>query len=87
VIDVLEGRADSLEPYTARLTGGLSRLVSASWHAKLAFDRFPRLAFGIARIPWLWNVVEQVVWGELSSPCDARGPIRAPLRLLDALGR
>jgi flavin-dependent dehydrogenase len=87
VIDVLEGRADSLEPYAAGLIGGLSRLVSASWHAKLAFDRFPRLAFGIARIPWLWKVVEEIVSGELSSPGDARGPVRAPLRLLDALGR
>jgi geranylgeranyl reductase family protein len=87
VVELLAGRAQSLEPYARALTGGLSGLISASWRAKLAFDRFPRLAFGIARVPLVWNVVERVVWGDLASPGDAKGPVRAPLRLLEALGR
>jgi geranylgeranyl reductase family protein len=87
VLDLLAGRARTLEPYAASLTAGLSRLMSASWRAKLAFDRFPRLAFGIARIPLVWSVVERVVWGDLAAPGEAQGAVRAPLRLLEALGR
>jgi geranylgeranyl reductase family protein len=87
VVELLAGGADTLEPYERALKTGLARLTSASWHAKLAFDRFPRLAFGIARAPLVWGVVERVVWGELSSPSDASGVVRAPLRLLQALGR
>ena len=87
VLDLLAGRARSLEPYADRLSAGLSRLTATSWKAKLAFDRFPRLAFGIARIPLVWSVVERVVWGDLSSPGEAKGAVRAPLRILEALGR
>ena len=86
-LDVLAGRERTLEPYGRVLTAGLARIASASWKAKLAFDRFPRLSFGIARVPLVWNVVEKVVWGDLSSPSEARGAVRAPLRLLEALGR
>jgi geranylgeranyl reductase family protein len=87
VLDLLAGRARTLEPYAHALGAGLGRLTSTSWRAKLAFDRFPRLSFGIARLPLVWSVVERVVWGELASPGDARGAVRAPLRLLEALGR
>jgi geranylgeranyl reductase family protein len=87
VLELLAGRAHGLEPYARALTTGLSRLTSASWKAKLAFDRFPRLAFGIARLPFVWSVVERVVWGDLSSPGEAKGAVRAPLRLLETLGR
>jgi geranylgeranyl reductase family protein len=87
VLDLLGGRVQTLEPYVRALTSGLARLTSASWKAKLAFDRFPRLAFGIARLPLVWSVVERVVWGELSSPGEAKGAVRAPLRVLEALGR
>jgi geranylgeranyl reductase family protein len=86
-LDVLAGRADGLEPYAAALTAGLRSLNGASWRAKAAFDRFPRLTFGIARIPLVWSVVERVVRGDLSSPGEASGAVRAPLRLLEALGR
>jgi geranylgeranyl reductase family protein len=87
VLDLLAGRQTSLDGYARALTSGLSRLTSASWSAKLAFDRFPRLAFAIARAPLVWSVVEKVVWGEFGSPGDAQGAVRAPLRLLEALGR
>lgn len=87
VADLLAGRTETLEPYGRAVADGLARIASTSWRAKLAFDRFPRLAFGIARIPPVWSVVEKVVWGDLASPGDARGPVRAPLRLLEALGK
>jgi geranylgeranyl reductase family protein len=87
VLDLLDGRARTLGPYAAALTDGVGRITATSWKAKVAFDRFPRLSFGIARIPLVWNVVERVVWGDLASPGDARGAVRAPLRLLEALGR
>jgi hypothetical protein len=87
VIDLLAGRSQDLEPYGRRVTDGLASITSASWKAKLAVDRFPRLAFGIFRAPLVWNVVEKVVSGDLASPRDARGAVRGPLRLLEALGR
>jgi hypothetical protein len=87
VLDVLAGRAQSLEPYARRVGDGLASITSASWKAKLALDRFPRLSFAIFRAPLVWNVVERVVHGDLASPRDARGAVRAPLRLLEALGR
>jgi geranylgeranyl reductase family protein len=87
VLDVLAGHADGLEPYARRVTDGLASITSASWKAKLAVDRFPRLAFGIFRAPLVWSVVEKVVSGDLASPRDARGAVRGPLRLLEALGR
>jgi geranylgeranyl reductase family protein len=85
--DLLEGRAASLEPYARRVTDGLASITSASWRAKLALDRFPRMTFAILRAPLVWSVVEKVVSGDLASPSDARGPVRGPLRLLEALGR
>jgi geranylgeranyl reductase family protein len=87
VLDLLAGKAQDLDPYARRVTGGLASITSASWKAKLALDRFPRLAFGIFRAPLVWSVVERVVRGELGSPGDARGMVRAPLRLLETLGR
>ena len=87
VLELLRGQAETLDPYAAALTDGLRRVTETSWKAKLAFDRFPRLSFGIARIPLVWSVVERVVWGDLASPGDAKGAVRAPLRLLEALGR
>lgn len=86
-LDVLAGRAAGLEAYARRLTDGLASMTSASWRAKLALDRFPRLAFGIFRAPLVWSVAEKIVSGDLASPREARGAVRGPLRLLEALGR
>jgi geranylgeranyl reductase family protein len=84
-LDVLEGRTASLEPYAARLTHTLAPLVSAGWGAKIALDRFPRLAFGVARLRPIWPVVERLVSGELRGPSDAHGLGRVPVRVLAAL--
>jgi flavin-dependent dehydrogenase len=87
VVELLEGRAGSLEGYDAELTRALGGLTAAGWKAKIAFDRFPRTAFTLTRAPLVGGVVEKLVRGDLSRPGEARGPVRAPLRLLEALAR
>jgi len=87
VLDLLAGRAESLEPYAQAVQRRLGPMAAASWDAKIAFDRFPRLTFALAGAPLVWGVVERIVCGELSHPGDARGPARAPLRAIEALAR
>ena len=42
VLDLLVGRAVSLDEYTTRLAAEIGPLASASWGAKVALDRYPR---------------------------------------------
>lgn len=84
---LLEGRIASLDEYGPRLEAALGRPLAASWKAKLAIDRFPRLVFGIARIPIVWGFTAAFLRGDLAHPGEARGLVRAPLRLVEALGR
>jgi geranylgeranyl reductase family protein len=86
-LDLLAGRADTLDPYQSALEGALARTLSASWKAKLALERFPRLVFGVARLPLVWNFTAAFLRGDLAHPGEARGLVRAPLRLVEALGR
>jgi len=86
-LDVLAGRSASLEPYAQKISRRLGPMAAASWDAKIAFDRFPRLTFALAGAPLVWGVVERILAGELSHPGDARGPARAPLRAIEALAR
>lgn len=87
VLDLLAGRAADLEPYNAAVTRALGSLTSAGWGAKIAFDRFPRLTYAIARTPPAWTVVERLMRGELSHPSSVRGLGRPPIRALGALAR
>ena len=86
-LDLLAGRADTLEPYQAALDGALARTLAASWKAKLALERFPRLVFGVARLPLVWGFTAAFLRGDLAHPGEAQGLVRAPLRLVEALGR
>jgi geranylgeranyl reductase family protein len=86
-LDLLDGRASALDAYGSRLDAELSRALAASWKAKLAIDRFPRLVFGIARIPIVWGFTAAFLRGDLAHPGEAHGLVRAPLRLVEALGR
>jgi geranylgeranyl reductase family protein len=79
--------AGDLAPYEQRVLGELGPLHSASWTAKYALDRFPRLTFAIARAPLAWSVIARIVRGDLRDPTAARGLSRAPLKALDRLGR
>jgi len=84
-LDLLSGREADFEPYGRRLAQELDPMMSASWSAKLAFDRFPRLAFAIARMPSAWRVAERLLRDELPDPRAVSGTMRVPLRALRAL--
>jgi geranylgeranyl reductase family protein len=87
VLDVLAGRAETVEAYVERLAQALGPLAGASWGAKLALDRFPRTTFALARAPLVWPVVERLVRGDISAPREARGLARPPLKAIAALAR
>ena len=86
-LDVLEGRAETVEAYTERLSAALGPLAGASWGAKIALDRYPRTTFALARAPLVWPVVERLVRGDISAPSEARGLARPPLKAIAALAR
>ena len=86
-LDVLAGRAETVEPYADRLTEALGPLAGASWGAKVALDRYPRVVFELARAPLVWPVVERLVRGDISAPSEARGLARPPLKAIAALAR
>lgn len=87
VLALLAGEAASLEPYAAAVRRSLGPLAAASWGAKVAFDRYPRATFVLARIPLVWRAVDGLMRGELSHPGAARGLARGPLRAIQALAR
>jgi geranylgeranyl reductase family protein len=78
------GTLDSYEP---KLEAALGRTLAASWKAKLALERAPRLVFGVARLPLVWGFTAAFLRGDLAHPGEATGLVRAPLRLVEALGR
>jgi geranylgeranyl reductase family protein len=79
--------ADDLEGYGTRLNSALASNASASWAAKRALDRFPRTIYGFARIPIVWRFADALLRGELKSPSDAAGAMKAPLKVVKALGK
>jgi flavin-dependent dehydrogenase len=87
ILELLSARTRTLDGYAEALTRALGPHVSASWGAKLALDRFPAATFTVARAPLVWGVLQQLLRGDLSRPGEARGPARAPLKLLEALAR
>ena len=86
-LELLAGRAGSLEPYAEHLNAALAANASASWAAKRALDRFPRTIYGFARIPVVWRFADALLRGELASPSEARGTMKAPLKVVKALGK
>jgi geranylgeranyl reductase family protein len=87
ILDVLDGRSSTLEPYGTAVDVALAPLHRASWKLKKALDRWPRASWRIARTQLLWRSVERLLLGELGAPGEQTGMARVPLRLLDALGR
>jgi geranylgeranyl reductase family protein len=86
-LNVLAGRAETVEPYRHALAQALGAGAAASWGAKLAFDRFPRLTFSFARMPVVWSVVERLLRGDISHPGASRGVARAAMRAIEALAK
>jgi geranylgeranyl reductase family protein len=84
-LDLLHGRASDLESYAERFASTFAPLESVSWRAKLAFERFPGLAFRLATTNLSWRLFQAVVRGDRRAS-DTHGFKGAPLRLLQALG-
>lgn len=84
-LDVLAGRAETLEPYAAAVARRITPLSNAGWGAKAAFDRFPRTTFALARLPYTWRAVERLLAGELSHPGAARGLEKAAVKAIYAV--
>ena len=88
VLDLLAGRTQTLEPYSDRLAQALGGLHSASWGAKIALDRFPRLTFALGRVPPAWGVVERLLCGDIGYPGAERSRLaRVPLKGIEALAK
>jgi geranylgeranyl reductase family protein len=77
----------SLDAYERRLEAELGRALAASWKAKFALERFPRVVYDVARLPLVWSFTAAFLRGDLAHPDEAKGLVRAPLRLVEALGR
>jgi geranylgeranyl reductase family protein len=84
-LDLLAGRSSSLEPYAAAFAAKFAPLETLSWRTKLAFERFPALAYRVAITPLAWRLFQAIVRGE-HSVSETRGLRGAPLRVLAALG-
>ncbi len=86
-LDVLAGRAETLEPYQAAVERRIAPLTRAGWGAKRAFERFPRATYAVARLPVTFRALEKLLRGELAEPAAARGLERAAVRAVYALSR
>ncbi len=87
VLDLLAGCSESLDGYTKALATALGSMASASWGAKVAFDRYPRTTFALGRSPLVWRVLERMARGEIAAPSAARGLTRVSLKAIEALAR
>jgi geranylgeranyl reductase family protein len=87
VLDLLDGRECTLEPYGRRLDRRLATHLWASWGVKVALDRFPRPTFFLTRNRVVWSAVERLVRGEVRDVGAVGGIARPPLKALALLAR
>jgi geranylgeranyl reductase family protein len=87
VLDLLAGRAAALEPYEQEVARRLTPLTAAGWGAKMAFERFPRTTFALARVPVTFRALEKLLRGDLGHPGAASGVERAAIRAIYAVAR
>ena len=87
VLDLLAGRAQSVDPYGPRLAKRLATHLWASWGVKVALDRYPRATFGLASTKIVWRSVERLVRGEVADVGGIRGLARPPLKAIALLAR
>jgi geranylgeranyl reductase family protein len=86
-LDLLAGRARTLDPYGPRLANRLSTHLWASWGVKVALDRFPRSTFALASTRIVWSAVERIVRGDVADVSGVGGLARPPLKLVKLLVR
>jgi geranylgeranyl reductase family protein len=87
VLELLEGREPTLDPYGPRLAGELATHLWASWGVKAALDRFPRTTFTLAGTKIVWSAVERLLSGDVPDVGAVRGLARPPLKALAILAR
>ena len=81
---VLTGR---LEGYAAALARALGPHAAASWGAKVALERFPRLTYEIARFPLTWRAIESQLRSARGNSDGTKGLVGLTLRLVEGLAR
>jgi geranylgeranyl reductase family protein len=86
-LEVLAGRAEGLEPYAEAVARRITPLTAAGWGANVAFDRFPRTSFALARLPATFRTLEKMLVGEIDRPGAAKGVDHAAVRLIYAVAR
>jgi geranylgeranyl reductase family protein len=84
-LELLAGGVGDLNAYATAFTQTFAQLERVSWRAKVAFERFPALAFRLATTKISWRLFQAVVRGD-ESASSTKGLRGAPLRVLQALG-
>jgi len=84
-LDVLAGRAETLEPYQAAVERRITPLTRAGWQAKRAFEHFPGTTYALARLPMTFRALEKMLQGDMPDPARARGLERAAIRAVYAV--
>jgi geranylgeranyl reductase family protein len=78
---------DDLNVYAPALARALNPHLAASWGAKLALERFPRITFGIARFPPTWAAIESQLRSPRGNSDGLKGTTGLTLRLVEGLAR
>jgi geranylgeranyl reductase family protein len=86
-LDIVAGRASDFRPYAGKLQRTLALSAAASWRAKLALERFPRLSFTLLQAPQAWQALEQLMRADATHPAAINGPGGAALRAAEWLAR
>lgn len=79
--------AERLDGYAPALARALNPHLAASWGAKLALERFPRLTYGIARFPLSWAAIESQLRSPGGNSSGLAGITGLTLRLVDGVAR
>jgi geranylgeranyl reductase family protein len=86
-LDIVAGRRSDFTRYAGELRRTLALSVAASWRAKLALERFPRLSFALLQAPQAWRALEQLMRADALHPGAIGGPGGAALRTAEWLAR
>ncbi len=86
-LDLLAGRATDLEAYAQSVLSELGLMMAFALDAKLALDRFPRVALGALISKPGWRMVENMLRGEIREPDVERGIAGIAVRGFEAWGR
>jgi geranylgeranyl reductase family protein len=78
---------EDLAGYAPALARTLNPHLAASWGAKVALERFPRLTFGIARFPLTWKAIESQLRSPRGNSDGTKGAVGLTLRLVEGLAR